>query len=177
MTLNNCNFLIIHYSEFDFLLNRNQITGSVSNIESSSLDSDNPYINEIINYGDKKLISIDLDLFLRNIFPVKDGSAAKLSVIADISVFSGKNREIITEIIKVTSESCDRKYISFSLSSQSEIKKIDIFSLKLFPLIFRKFYHQYGLLGCRFSEEGKIQYYTDIENLFFNALLKKERIM
>lgn len=172
MTSSKCNFLIVHYNSVDFLFNRNQITASVSNIESKSISTGINYVTEVINYGSKKLLSINMDGFLRNIFKIDDEPYVKLSVITDINAFSRLNTEKIREIIDSENIECDKNYISFSLTSRSEIRKIDISALKLIPKTFRGFYNHYGILGCHFPVSDRIQYFADIENLFFNSLLK-----
>lgn len=171
---NRCNFLIIHYEEMDFILNRTQITGSVSNIESRKISCQVPHVKEVIMYGNRKLLSVDLDSYLRYIFGIKEEPQVKLSVIVDVENFSKFNRETILKIIDQDNIACDSRYISFSLTSRSEIRKLDITTLRLFPDTYRERYIHSGLIGCRFPEDNRVQYFADIENLFFNSLLNGE---
>jgi hypothetical protein len=175
MISNRCDFLIIHYAEIDFLFNRNQVVGSVSNIEEDEIESSIPYLNSVVRYGSRTLLSVNLDLFLRNIFLIPDEPTVRFSVIVDYTVFSKNNQDTIASIIENEQIECDKRFISFSLTSHSEIRKIDILTLKLMPDLLRSYYHTYGLFGCRFVQSNRVQYYTDLENLFFNAVLNLEK--
>ena len=79
------------------------------------------------------------------------------------------------QLIKTENIECDENYISFSLTSHSEIKKINIYEIKLLPKSLRKFYSHYGILGSYFPVQGNIKYFADIENIFFNSLLKQSK--
>jgi len=175
MILKTADFLSINYGNYDFIINRYNIVGSISYSGSQSLPFTAEYFNGLINYGEMKIISFDIDRFLSKVFKLNniDKNEAKISIIGDLKKSSYSNyKERFKEFILTQNIDCSPDLFSFLISFRSEVKRIEIRNLKIFPKILKNFYKNNGFLGCTFKDNNSIVFFIDIEKIIFDILLK-----
>lgn len=164
-------FLILTYTELDYLVNRDQLFASLFLEETTEFESGFSYLSATMQYREHTLPVFDFDAFLRDIFQCKVESLVKFALICELASFSGHNRAIYQESILQEHQELSAEYLALTVSSQAEIKRIPLAEINLVPLGIRSKQNKEGVLGCRFSADGKIQYFLDIETIVMNCIV------
>ncbi len=167
-------FLILNYSEMDFIINRNQFVTSIFLENTTRFESGFKHITSLVRYYEQTLPVFDADALLKNSYNCRVNSSLRLALISDITSFSEKNRSLYKKHILKRHSDLSSKYLALMVSSHARIKSLALSESKLIPQGIKMIYKQEGVLGCRFSEQGNIQYFLDIETLVFNQIAKKE---
>ncbi len=166
-------FLVLQYREIDFLIHRSQFTGSSSLNELYEVHSGCPdYFDKYTDYNSRNLVLCDFDQFLMDNYKCKNPSRLKLCLIVNIADY---NNETIQRVMKITDlhEDVHIDSIGLIVSSQVEIKTLSLNEFYVNPPGLDGLLLRNGLLGCRFSNESRIQFFIDIETNIRNILTGK----
>ncbi len=165
MISNSVDFLISRYTHVSILINRYCIVGSVSDLESEDFKSDLAYLNSIINYGENKVLAVNLDSYFSELFMTDKSCGVRLAVVIDLKSFKKEGRQRIEQLMDKHKLVCSREFIACFVTNRSEITKVEISSLNLFPKIIRALFKKNGILSCRFSDDNIPEYHIDPESL------------
>ncbi|MDC7124256.1 MAG: hypothetical protein PQJ46_01730, partial [Spirochaetales bacterium] len=119
---NTADFLILQYSEIDFLINRKQFTGSSSLTQINKITSSIPYFDSYTNYNSKNLILCNVDKFLMDKYKCTNPSILKLCLIFNISELNKELPESLKNII--FEKKAHEDIIGLFVSSLVEIKPL-----------------------------------------------------
>ncbi len=162
-------FLLLNYTNMDFVVNRSQFSGSTSIDELRKINSSISFINSIFTFNDQKILLFDCDDFLRQTYSCDNGNRSRLCLLMRMENFSKKIRPLIAKILAKSSK-LSKEYFGLIITSHSEIRKLEIEEIYLSPKGIRRHLNRNGLYGCRFPVENRIQYYIDLEIIILNAI-------
>ncbi len=172
----NIDFLVSDYGECDFIINRSNISGSVS------YKSNHGVIDKynVVEYGEERLLLFDLDRFFSDYFIIKNMnsnkeiSSSKIVLIVEIDRFNTNVKENMISLLDSISNSLCTGKIAILISSHTTVLNIDLACLKLLPKVLKSSYKKKGILAVRFAEGSRLQYFVDIERILSNQFLRKE---
>ena len=168
--IDTADFLVLAYREIDFLINRSQFSGSSSLNEIRESGFDTPdYFNKYTDYNKKSLVLCDFDQFLMDRYRCSNPSQLKLCLIIRIDEFDNKSSLSIMEIIR-QHENSYSDIIGLIVSSQVEMRPLKLSGFNLNPPGLNSRLYKNGLLGCRFREAERIQFFIDIKTNIENIL-------
>ena len=162
-------FLFIHYKHKDVIINRKQFSRSVSFNSLQTLEFENKYLLDVIEYGQEKILNFDLDRYLTQTFKVEMESPTKLCIIANLDQLQDSTAEVIKPLLFNCPEEIEKNAISFSISSRSEIKKYDLDEFKELSKVYNEPFKKKGILSCFFNGD-RIQYFIDIDKILYNSV-------
>ena len=162
-------FLFLSYSEIDFFVNRTQFSGSTSLDGVSRIGSPLQYLDSVFTFNNRKILLFNCDEFLRQTYNCTSGGGSRLCLLMRMENFTPKIRSHIGRLTAKNSR-LSGEYIGLIITSCSEIKKLEIGRIYLSPQGIRRHLSRFGLYGCRFPDEGRIQYFIDLEIIIFNIL-------
>ncbi|MCP4346630.1 MAG: hypothetical protein GY795_14030 [Desulfobacterales bacterium] len=165
-------FLILNYPDMDFIINRNQFFTSIFLENTTRFESGFKHLSLLVKYHEQTLPVFDADALLTDIYKCRIDRTLKLALISDLATFSEMNRSLYKKHILKQHPDLSDKYIALKVNSHARIKTLLLSEIKLIPHGIRAKHNKEGILGCRFSEEGNIQYFLDIETIFFNCISK-----
>ncbi|HCL56357.1 MAG TPA: hypothetical protein DHW82_05035 [Spirochaetia bacterium] len=165
-------FLSIHYSNMDFYINRSQFFASVTPDILGKRKKAIPYFQEIIQYGEEKILLFDLDQFLCRHFKTEKKDSSLLCIITDTKNYSKESQSILKQSLRKDKQSFSPHLIACLLPSSLEIKNISLSNLKLLSSYFFSCLYQHGIAACSFIEK-KIIYFIDLEKIMITALQEK----
>ncbi len=156
-------FLLLHYSNIDFLINRAEIQGSFYIDYFHKIKSKCKYFTGITHYNNENILSADFQYYLNETFKFNEKSDYPIAIIFNID-----KPALYKSIIKKCFGQNSRPNLSSSLigliiNNDFELEKIQLHEIKLLPESIRNKNNEDGILGVRFLENKKNQYYIDIE--------------
>lgn len=167
-------FLLLNYSNLDFIVNRSQFTGSTSLNGIRQIKSPLPYIDRIFSYNNRNVLLFDCDSFLKETYQCHDDSSSHLCLLIGMENFSERIRPLVEKMLG-GSKSLSREYLGLIITAHSEIKKISVNEIHLSPQGVRTRLKRNGLYGCRFQEENRIQHFIDLEIIIGNIIRGRKR--
>ncbi len=162
-------FLILNYADMDFIINRNQFITSVFLENTIKFESGFKYLSSLVKYHEQTVPVFDADALLTDIYNCRIDSSLKLALISDLASFSESNRSLYKKHILKQHPELSGEYIALMVNSHARIKPLLLSEIKLIPSGIRMKHNKEGILGCRFSEQGNIQYFLDIETIVFRS--------
>ncbi len=166
-------FLLLNYANMDFIVNRNQFSGSTSIDEFRKIDSPMHYIDSIFTFNNQKVLLFDCDSFLREVYNCDNENSSQLCLLMRLENFSEKIKPVVEKLL-VKSKVVSNEYFGLIITSHSEIKKLKIDDIYLSPQGIRRHLKKNGLHGCRFPGEDRIQYFIDLEIIILNATKRRK---
>jgi hypothetical protein len=163
------NFLLIRYDNMDFLIDRNQFSGSTSLDELFPVRSGFPYLNYWGWYNRERLLMFDMNRYLTDLFQCRQLGGACLCLIMRIQDFQQQGQDFLKSLLK-QSEKLSQNYFGLIISSQAEIQSLSLTEFFLSPQGIRSLLEKRGVYGCRFPEEEHIQFFIDLQKYLFYAL-------
>ncbi len=157
-------FLLLHYSNIDFLINRAEIQSSLFIDNYKKIKSKNRYLTGIIHFNNENILSVDFDSYLKETFRLNENNDNSIAIVYDTAA-SGLYKNIGRYFIKKKGyPELSPNHIGLIINNNFELVKVPLYGIKLMPESLRKNNSENGILGIRFSE-GKNQYYIDIERI------------
>lgn len=167
-------FLLLNYADMDFIVNRSQFSGSTSLNDVKTVKSPLPYIKSVFPYNNSKILLFDCDSFLRETYNSHSNSNSQLCLLMSMENFSTRVRALVKRVLK-GNNSLSQDYLGLIITSQSEIKRLNINEIHLSPLGVRSVLNNNGLYGCRFLQEDRIQYFIDLEIMIHNIITGRNK--
>lgn len=161
-------FLVVGQDEPGFILNRDQVFSSAVILEDSALEHPFGYFASVINYHGDSVAVFDLDAFFRDHFKYESAGDLKISLISDLSSFSDSKRLKYENSMTDKNIGISRRFIGLKIKSHAMQRRFALSEIRLLPPGVRKRQKDMGVLGCRFSKRGHVQYFLDIETVVFN---------
>ncbi len=162
-------FLIVDGDETGFILNRDQIfRGAI--LKDSALERPFGYFSSVMDYQEDSVAVFNLDAFFRDFFRYESASDLKISLVSDLSFFSDLRQFKYEDFIKESNAGISMRYIALKISGHARRKRFALSEIRVMPPGLGKRQKKMGILGCRFSRKGSVQYFLDIETIVSNAL-------
>lgn len=167
------NFLKIEYPDLGFLINREQVLGSIFFHTPKPIKSFLYYLSSIAFYKEEKVLLFDLSLYLEDLFAISNNTHSPLLLIVDVTRFSEEHREYFREFYEKHNlhKLLSPNYLALKIKSNIITQELFEKDLKTPPLNLRASVRQKGFLGFHFESLEKANYWLDIENLIFNEFL------
>ncbi|MBN2656044.1 MAG: hypothetical protein JXR86_03220 [Spirochaetales bacterium] len=162
-------FLQLHYDSLDFLVDRNQFSGSTTLDGIYALKSSRPYLEHWSWYNNEKVLLFDMNSCLKNLFHCGQRGNTQLALIMEPEDFSDAARNFLLRLLGRTG-SLSSRYMGMIVSSQAEIRTMDLGEFNLLPPGVAQLFTKRGLYGCRFPREERIQFFVDLQKIFFYSL-------
>lgn len=169
---NRHHFLLLTYTELDFLINRDQLCASLFLERIDEFACAAPAISGTMEYRHETVPIFDFDTFLHRHFQCSIDSLVKFALICELSAFSPAFQTAFHALIGEPHPELSPTYIALTVGSQAQIIQIPLREIHLIPGSLRKTETEFGVLGCRFPETSKIQYFLDIETILRNDVLE-----
>lgn len=158
------NFLVIDCGTCGFIINRTQFIASSyidDNLSASGQDSDKKI--RLIDYAGEELPLFDLYGFLLNKFHLTTDTEGRIALITETNILTRfKNGEALKKISNYAGKISER-YIAVRAGNQSVIENISLREIKPYPRPLNKKGKHHGILGIRFLDRTKIQYFLDLD--------------
>lgn len=167
-------FLQLHYETLDFLVDRNQFSGSTTLDGIYDLKKGQPYLENWSWYNGEKVLLFDMNSCLKNLFRCGQSGQTQLALIMEPEDFSESARKFLLMLLGRTNGLSSR-YMGMIVSSQAEIRTMDLGEFNLLPPGVAHLFTKRGLYGCRFPREERIQFFVDLQKFFFYSLEKGAR--
>ena len=167
-------FLLLNYEKMDFFINRAQFSGSTSIDNIIQVKSSLSYFHNVFTYNDNKVLLFDCNTFLKDTFQCEQSTPSRLCLLMRPEDFSSKGRPAIETLLNKNS-SLSKEFLGLIIPAQAKIRKIGINEIYLSPGSLKKTLSFYGIYGCRFPQENRIQYFIDLETNILNILRKKNK--
>ena len=165
-------FLLLNYSDMDFIVNRNQFSGSTSLDRVTQIESPFEFFNSTFRFNDQQILLFDCDAFLQREYACRSRGSSRLCLLMGMENFTDNGRPRIEAHI-ASNEDLSREFLGLIITSHSEIAELEIEGLWLSPSGIRKHLEGFGLNGCRFPGDDRIQYFIDLETIIINTLERK----
>lgn len=162
-------FLLLNYDDADFFVNRNQFSGSTSLQDVKSIKSSLPYVNSIFEFNNENILLFDCNQYLKDNYGCEVSNKSCLCLLMQSDNFTAVNRPLVQKLLGKNPK-FSQEYLGLIITSHSEISKVMIDEIFLSPSGIRPLLNKNGLYGCRFPEEGRIQYFIDLELMIINVL-------
>ena len=162
-------FLMLNFPEMDFFVNRAQFSGSTSIEKMGKIKSSILYFNDVFTYNEQLILLFDCDSFLQKTFQCEQSTSSRLCLLMKPEDFTLKSRPLIERLLN-SNNRFSKEFLGLIIPARAEIKKISINEIYLPPAGLKKTLDNYGIYGCRFPQENRIQYYIDLEKNIINIL-------
>lgn len=162
-------FLQLHYKSMDFLVDRNQFSGSTTLDGMYSMKSTQPYLENWSWYNNEKVLLFDMNGCLKNLFRCSQTGDSQLALIMEPGDFSPTARHYLLRLLDRT-KGLSSRYMGMIVSSQAEIRTMELGEFNLLPSGVASLLSKRGLYGCRFPREERIQFFVDLQKFFFYSL-------
>lgn len=171
MTLDNnyIDYLIIHYNQKEFLINRSQFSSSISYHSQEELINSNEYYNDYILFGTTKIINFNLDKYLIDTFKADSDNSVKISIISESKQLSDQSQKLIFSKLKNNSKNISDSFIAITISSKAKIIQKSSNEHKSLTKVISHHLIKEGVDGCQFSN-NIIQFYLNLDKIIFNTL-------
>lgn len=166
---NSHDFLLLHYDRLDFLVDRYQFSGSSSLDRLNPLKNSRPYLDQWGFYNGEKLLMFDMNRYLMDLFRCGQAGNMKLCLILEPDDFLEPGRTMLRRLLEKSGK-LSMKYLGMIVSSQAEIKTMNLREFNLVPPGVGELLKKRGLYGCRFPVEERIQFFVDLQKFFFYSL-------
>lgn len=170
-------FLVVQYAANSFLINREQFATSLYLEKEFPIKSSFKYFSTLTEYDENYLIVFDFDRYLNDLFNCASKEESKLILITDINLFAEVHQKLFDSLrLRKHNELFSKRYIAIKVCNTTKLESIPLVDLKLIPHSIRSAMGQNGMLGLRFQDNKKIQYFVDCETIMVNQF-KKRRII
>jgi hypothetical protein len=171
-----CSFLCIHYENMEFLIDRKRFLLSSKPEYEKNIKSPVKYLTSIVRYNNCTLPVFDLDNYFRNAFQSEAPFCSPTVLISRLSMYEAGTRQLLRSIkIKQGNENRSSEYFGIKVPSKSEVLNIPMPELKFIPALLEEVHYKRGILGFRFLNDGKIQYFIDCEIIIVNNIRDRQR--
>ncbi|MDC7219014.1 MAG: hypothetical protein PQJ59_03675 [Spirochaetales bacterium] len=165
-------FLVLNYRDKDFLISRKQFSASASIEEVTSLRSRNPYFCQYTDYNEEKMLLCDLNRFLMDKYETREDSESQVCLIIRLEDTFPPYEKILRKVLG-QNKRFSQEVIGIIISSQAEIQQLPLEEMNLNPPGVDSLLQDHALLGSRFVEEGKIQFFIHLQKCLINILRGK----
>lgn len=162
-------FLVLNYRDKDFLISRNQFSGSTSITDRKHLKSKNSYFRSYIPYNGEKMLLCDFNLYLKDKFDSEEAGMSQVSLILHLKDTPPRHRKILMKFLS-QNPSFSQTALGIIVTSQAEIHQLPLYELNLNPPGLDQRLQFFGLLGVRFADETRVQFFIDLQKNLINIL-------
>jgi hypothetical protein len=159
------NFISFHLGDLGFIMERRHFYAAIYRHQSTDPSlAENafsvPYIHEVLNFENRKVVMFNLDELLTELFHLDDDDTIKVAIIAGLGIFGGEHSSIVAGLLEKGYEGCAGDALAFRISSDGGIRGIALSELRVLPAGLRSFLAARGIVACRVSEDG-MEYVID----------------
>jgi len=159
------NFVSFHIGELGFIMERRHFHAAIYRHQSTDLSLTSgprsmPYIHELLNFENRKVVMFNLDELLMELFHLAEPGSIRVAIIAGLGIFGEKYRDVVTGMLDSRYGDCAGNALAFRIGSDGAIQGIAWSELRLLPAGLRTFLSARGIMGCRFVGEG-MEYILD----------------
>ncbi len=157
-------FLLLHYPNIDFLISSSEIQETLYIRNFREIQGKNKYFAGIAEYKKGNILIADFQNYLNKTFKLIVKSDFHVAIVYNAGS-SGLFKDIAGEF-----SGWDGSSIGLIVTNSFELKEIPLGEIKLIPESIRKKNFEHGILGVRFLDDKKNQYYLDMKNTIKNLI-------
>ncbi|MEI8093459.1 MAG: hypothetical protein WCG80_04550 [Spirochaetales bacterium] len=137
-------FLVLHYGTFDLLFARDTLYASTFRKPCEGVTG-----RARVSFGQKAILDIDLDSYVRHLFPSASASPPHLGAVCKAADLAGGSDQLEGE-----------ELFSLAIPSDSEVRALELSEFRPLPFHLRPCLDRHGLRALRF-EGSLIQFFCD----------------
>jgi hypothetical protein len=162
------------YSNNNFIVNRNQFSGSHFIDSVTPVKTGNNLSNSYITYGNEHLLMFDLNSYLKKIFHVHDSVQADIALICPIKAIGSTFFNTLANHEEVSNASISRDFMAMRIVNNSTIDHLNLRMIQPIPVNLNSSCKKSGVLGVFFEEITMIHFFIDLEAILKKAIEEKD---
>jgi hypothetical protein len=179
------NGLILQYSDFDFIINRDYVFASITLETYQTIEDASSLFKKGIPYKDGIVPVVEFAPYLQEVFGILDESKSSIILIVETEKLTIKNQKrLFSHLSKIRNKDLTSQYIALQAGSRAKVEKFPLDELRLTPGNLQKSQWHAGVLAMRFLQEIeskekhlRIQYLLDMERIIFNKIFPAEKLL
>lgn len=165
-------FLLLTAAEMEFLINRDQLCASLFLDQIDAWPGTGSALSGTMQFREQTVPIFNFDNVLQRCFQCTIESLVKFALVSDVSEFSREFQTAYRRHMLRAHPELSPDYVALIVGSQAQIIQVPLMEINLIPAGLRQKQAARGVLGCRFSASGRIQYFLDIETVVRNEVLQ-----